>query len=88
MKAVIASYVRGRHTQTDNKIILHPEGIKGRKEAQKLVGKKVEWTAPGKKKTKITGTITVPHGSKGYVRALFERGMPGQSIATKAEIKE
>ncbi|MBI4139836.1 50S ribosomal protein L35ae [Candidatus Woesearchaeota archaeon] len=88
MKAIIASYVRGRHTQTDNKMILHPEGTKERKEALKLVGKKVEWTAPGKKKTTITGTITIPHGSKGYVRALFDRGMPGQSIATTAEIKE
>ena len=87
MKALVASYVRGRHRQTDNKMILHVDGLTTRDEARKLVGKKVVWTAPGKQKTTITGTITIPHGGKGYVRALFERGMPGQSVATTVDIQ-
>jgi len=87
MKGLIAGFVRGRHAVTGNKMILHIEGVESRDAARKLVGKKVTWIAPGKKKTTITGTITIPHGSKGYVRALFERGMPGQSITTTAEIQ-
>ena len=36
-----------------------------------------------KVKTKIRGA----HGNKGVVRAIFEKGLPGQAITTKVEIK-
>lgn len=88
MKGLISGFVRGRHAVTGNKMIIHIEGVTSRVDARKIVGKKVTWVAPGKNKTTINGVITVPHGNKGYVRALFERGMPGQSITTNVEIKE
>jgi ribosomal protein L35AE/L33A len=35
---------------------------------------------------KIKGKIQALHGSKGAVRALFEKGMPGQAIGGKISI--
>ena len=55
-----------------------------KEEAEKLVGKKVTWKSPSGKELK--GEIRAPHGSKGVVRAIFETGMPGQSIGTKVTI--
>ena len=36
----------------------------------------------------INGKIAGPHGNKGLVRAIFEKGLPGQAITTKVEVKE
>ena len=54
-------------------------------EAEKVVGKTATWTSPTG--TKISGKISALHGRKGAVRALFEKGMPGQSLGSKVEIK-
>ena len=54
-------------------------------DAEKYVGKSVTWTSPAKKV--IKGKISAPHGNKGVVRAIFEKGLPGQSIGTKVDIK-
>ena len=61
--------------------------MKDRKEAGKLVGKNVIWTSPGKLKKKINGKISSAHGNNGLVRAIFERGLPGQAVTTEVEIK-
>ena len=68
-------------------MIIQVEGVSSKEEAGKLVGKKVEWTAPGKNNTKITWTVSTAHGNKGAVRATFERGMPGQSVGKKLVIE-
>ena len=83
MEGTIASFRRGRKTVTMNQMIIHFPNVADKEAAAKLVGKKVVWTAPGKNKTTITGKVTFPHGRNGAVRALFERGMPGQSVGTK-----
>jgi len=31
--------------------------------------------------------VRSPHGNKGALRVLFERGMPGQAIGTKVELQ-
>ncbi len=36
---------------------------------------------------KIMGKVAAPHGNKGVLRVIFERGLPGQAIGTKVEIK-
>ncbi|MDP3992295.1 MAG: 50S ribosomal protein L35ae [Nanoarchaeota archaeon] len=59
-------------------------GAKSRSEAEKLTGKDVAWVSPAGKK--ITGKIAGAHGNKGLVRAIFERGLPGQAITTEVEI--
>jgi len=60
-------------------------GATNREEAGKLVGKTVEWKSPAGKI--IKGKIAAAHGGKGLVRAIFERGLPGQAINTRVEIK-
>ncbi len=84
MEGVIKNFRRGRHRTSHNQMIVCVAGINSREEAQKLVGKSVEWKSPGKKT--IPGTIAAPHGNKGALRVVFERGMPGQAIGTKVKI--
>ena len=84
MKALIASFRRGRKTQTMNQLILYIDSITSKEKAASLVGKQVTWKSPAGKE--IKGTVSSPHGNKGAVRALFERGMPGQSIGNSVEI--
>ncbi len=78
------SFRRGVHTQKPNQMIIEVETIDDKKKAEKLVGKKVTWESPAKKK--IIGKITSVHGDSGAVRALFDSGMPGQSLGTKVKI--
>ncbi len=60
--------------------------VKSREEAGKFVGKEVIWTSPAGKK--IKGKISSAHGNKGMVRAIFEKGLPGQAKNDKVEIKQ
>ena len=84
MEAIIKNFRRGRTTQTDNQMVLIIEGI-DKEKAKSLVGKKVSWKSPAGKE--IKGEVRATHGTKGAVRALFERGMPGQAIGTKVNIE-
>ena len=86
-KALVIQFRRGRHVIHKRHFLLDV-GTKNREEANKFVGKEVVWESPGKEKKKITGKITSPHGNKGLVRAIFERGLPGQAITTDVEVKE
>lgn len=65
--------------------IIEIEGSKNREDAQKFVGKDVGWKSPAGKV--IKGKIAGAHGNKGVVRAIFEKGLPGQSVTTPVEIK-
>ena len=65
--------------------LIEIEGVNDRKAAEKYVGKDVEWKSPAGKVMK--GKISAPHGNKGVVRAIFEKGLPGQSVGTKIHIK-
>ena len=84
MEAVVMSYRRGVRTQNTNQMILKPEGAKTKADAEKLVGKTVEWTTSTGKK--LTGKVSKPHGGNGAVLAQFNPGLPGQAIGTKAKI--
>jgi len=86
MKGKVIQFRRGRHTIQERHFLLD-FGSKNREEASKLVGKEVEWTSSGKEKKKIKGKISSAHGNKGLVRAIFERGLPGQAITTEVEMK-
>ncbi len=87
MQGVIASYRRGVRTQNTRQMIIHVKGYDSAEKAEQLIGKTVKWPAPGKNKKIIMGKISALHGSKGSLRVLFERGMPGQSLGTKVEIE-
>ena len=83
-KGKVIQFRQGRKTQKPKHFILDFQQ-KNREEAEKLVGKTVMWKSPAGKK--ISGKISSPHGNKGLVRAIFEKGLPGQARNTEVEIK-
>jgi large subunit ribosomal protein L35Ae len=84
MKGIVVQFRRGRHT-THKRHFLLDLGFKDRAEAKKAAGKEVVWKSSAGKE--IKGKISDAHGNKGLVRAIFERGLPGQSLATDVEVK-
>ncbi len=60
-------------------------GAKTKEEAAKMAGKEVSWKSSAGKI--IKGKISGSHGNKGLVRAIFDRGLPGQAINTEVEVK-
>ena len=84
MKGKIVQFRRGRHVVHERHFLIDV-GVTTKKEAEKFLGKKVEWKSPAGKI--ISGKISACHGNKGIVRAIFEKGLPGQAITTGVEIK-
>jgi large subunit ribosomal protein L35Ae len=84
MKAKIANYKGGPHTQYADRMILMPEGVTNKEQAEKLLDKTAVWTTPSG--NKINGKVTKVHGRNGSVLVKFEKGLPGQSLGTVAEI--
>lgn len=84
IKGKVIQFRIGRHTVHEKHFILDV-GAKNREEADKLKGKEVLWKSPAGKT--IKGKISSAHGSKGLVRAIFEKGLPGQAISTGVEVK-
>ena len=85
MKGTVVQFRRGNRTLKEKHMILNL-GSTTRVEALKLIGTTVVWTSPGKLKKKIHGKVSSAHGNKGMVRAIFERGLPGQAVATEIEV--
>lgn len=85
VKGKVVQFRRGRHTIHKRHFLIEIDGIKTLKDAEKFVGKDVEWKSPAGKI--IKGRISSSHGNKGVVRAIFEKGLPGQAITTEVEIK-
>jgi large subunit ribosomal protein L35Ae len=81
----VIQFRRGRKTITERHFLIEIDDISKKEEAQKFVGKNVIWKSPAGKE--INGKIAATHGNKGVVRAIFERGLPGQAVTTKVEIK-
>jgi large subunit ribosomal protein L35Ae len=84
MEAIIVNFRRGRHVQNPRQIILKVEKINSIKDTESLLKKQVIWTSSSKKE--IKGTISAPHGNSGCIRAIFERGLPGQALGQKVII--
>ena len=84
MEAVICNFRRGRHVPKGNHLILRFDTVDNRDKARKILGKKVSWkTASGKE---IKGEIVKIHGNSGAVKAIFEKGMPGQCLGCKVKV--
>ncbi|MBU2562175.1 MAG: 50S ribosomal protein L35ae [Nanoarchaeota archaeon] len=81
----VIQFRRGRHVIHERHFLIELAGVSNRKDAAKFVGKNVEWKSPAGKI--IRGKISSAHGNKGVVRAIFEKGLPGQAVATKVEVK-
>lgn len=85
MKGIVVQFRRGRHTIHERHFLLDL-GLSSREEAKKIAGKEVIWRSPSGKE--IKGKIADAHGTKGLVRAIFEKGLPGQAITNEIEILE
>ncbi|GAJ00463.1 unnamed protein product [marine sediment metagenome] len=85
MKGKVIQFRRGRKTYHKRHFLIEIEGSSDRKQAGKFVGKNVEWKSPAGKV--IKGKIASAHGNKGVVRAIFEKGLPGQAVTTEVQIK-
>lgn len=83
MKGIVVQFRRGRHRIHERHYLLDV-GMTSRDDARKLAGKQVSWTSPAGKV--ITGKISDAHGNKGLVRAIFEKGLPGQAITTEITV--
>lgn len=86
MKATVIQFRRGKRTFTPRHFLLEVDGVDTREKAAKLAGKAIVWKSPGKEPKLIHGKIAAAHGGKGVIRAIFEKGLPGQAIGTDAEI--
>jgi large subunit ribosomal protein L35Ae len=84
-KGKVIQFRRGRKTVHERHFLIEIDKVSTRKDAEKFVGKEVVWKSPAGKM--INGKISSAHGNKGVVRAIFEKGLPGQSITTEVEIK-
>jgi len=87
MEAHIASFRGSVKRRSTNQMILIIDGVTSKDKAKELVGKTAVWSAPGKAKKQLKGKISAAHGNKGAVRAIFETGMPGQSLGETVKIE-
>ena len=86
MEGIIVNFRQGKHTQTNNQMVIKVESVKNKEEAKSLINKKVVWkTSSGKE---LVGKITNFHGNSGALRVYFEKGLPGQSVGTKVKIEQ
>ncbi len=85
MNGVIVNFRSGRHTQSSNQMVIKVDGITDKSKASTLVGKKISWA--NTKGNAISGKISSAHGNSGAVRAIFEKGMPGQAVGGKVAIE-
>ena len=83
-KGIVVQFRRGRKTIKEKHFLLDV-GAKDRPSALKLVGSSVLWKSTGGKE--IKGEIKSAHGNKGLVRAIFDKGLPGQARNTEVEVK-
>lgn len=82
----VLQFRRGRHIIHERHFLIEINGVLSREQAEKFAGKEVVWKSPAGKS--IKGKISAAHGNKGVVRAIFEKGLPGQAITTKVEIND
>ncbi len=80
----VIQFRRGRRVIHEKHFLIEINEVSNREEAEKFAGKEVIWKSPAGKS--IKGKISAAHGNKGLVRAIFEKGLPGQSITTNVDI--
>ena len=85
MEGIVMNFRRGRRTYRPRHFIIHVDEIDDRTKAKALVGKAVSWKSSSGKI--INGKVASAHGNSGALRVIFERGLPGQALTQKVEIK-
>ena len=85
MKGVIVNFRGSHHRQHTKQMIVHVHGVDNKEKATHLIGKTVVFKTPGA--NEIKGKVSLPHGRNGAVRVIFEKGMPGQSLAKEVTLQ-
>jgi large subunit ribosomal protein L35Ae len=85
-KGKVIQFRRGRKTFKPRHFLLEIPTVLSRESAQEFVGKTATWKSQGKEPKIIQGKISSAHGKNGVLRAIFEKGLPGQAIGTEVEI--
>jgi large subunit ribosomal protein L35Ae len=83
LEGVIVGYRRGPKTQSAKECIVRLSGVESANEAGRFVGRKIAWPAG---RRLLRGKIVALHGKKGFVRARFRKGVPGEALGTLVEI--
>ena len=84
MKAKIVQFRRGLKRIHERHYIIDVNA-KSREEAVKFVGRELMWKSSSGKQ--IKGKISSAHENKGLVRAIFEKGLPGQARNDEVDLK-
>jgi len=74
-----------KNQQGSNQVIVVVDGVSSKDSATKLIGKKITWT--NTKGNSIEGKVSAAHGNKGAIRAIFEKGIPGQALGKEVKIE-
>ena len=86
MKGTIVNFRGSRRLQAaGNQVVIKVSDVDSKEDAAKLVGKVVVWLSPANKE--IKGKISAAHGNSGAVRAIFDKGLPGQAVGQKVDIE-
>jgi large subunit ribosomal protein L35Ae len=85
VKGIVVQFRRGRHRIHERHYLLDL-GLSSREQAKKMSGKEVSWKSSGKNPKEIKGKISDAHGNNGLVRAIFEKGLPGQAMTTEINV--
>lgn len=83
----VIQFRRSRSNYKPRHFLIEIKGVDSREKAAKFAGKDVSWKSPGKEPKVINGKIAAAHGNNGVIRAIFEKGLPGQAIGTDVEVK-
>ena len=85
VKGKVIQFRRGRHIIHEKHMLIEIPECTNKEKAEKFIGKEVIWKSPAGKE--IKGKVSGAHGGNGVIKAIFEKGLPGQSVGTEVEIK-
>ena len=83
-KALFVNYLGGRHTKRNKQVLVKIDQVDDKNKAAKYIGRKVTWKSPSG--NTLTGKIISVRGGNGVLKAIFRKGLPGQSIGKELNI--
>ncbi len=81
-RGIIVNY----HIAYTKEVLVSVHGVKSKKEAGKLIGKKATWT--DEKGNKYIGFVSGLHGKSGTLKIKFKKPLPPKALAKLINIAE
>lgn len=85
IKATFLGYGGGRRTRRNKQALIKIDGIENDGDAASFIGRKVVWKSESG--GRLVGKIVGIHGKRGVLRAWFRKGLPGQAIGSKLDVR-